>query len=77
LPSLSTATPGDFSRISSTFNPALVGEASTFTSVLPARTSIGGLFAVTTTPAIDSMWAASSIVFNVIFKALEETSTVE
>src|SRR5688572_18954922 len=34
LPSLSTVTPGDFSKISSAVAPALVGEASTLTIVL-------------------------------------------
>src|SRR5687767_14359085 len=53
LPSLSTVMPGDFSIISRAVAPALVGEASTFTTVLSILVSINGFLAVTVTPSID------------------------
>src|SRR5438045_3595672 len=51
FPSLSTVTPGDFSKTSSAVAPALVGDDSTFTMVRSILLSIKGFFAVTITPA--------------------------
>src|SRR5882724_1286890 len=49
FPSLSTVTPGDFSNTSSAFNPPLVGDASTFTTVLSILFSINGRLPTTVT----------------------------
>src|SRR5688572_26807969 len=53
FPSLSTVMPGDFSNISRAVEPALVGDASTFTTVLSILVSINGLLAMTVTSCID------------------------
>src|SRR5215213_9312732 len=52
-PSLFTIMPGDFSSTSKAVAPALVGEASTFTTVLSILVSMNGLLAVTVTSPRD------------------------
>ena len=47
--SISTFMAGDFASTSNTFAPALVGEASTFTTILSRCISIKGRLAVTVT----------------------------
>ena len=51
--------PGDFSNISRAVEPTLVGDASTFTTVLSIFVSINGFFAVTVTACIDFASAES------------------
>ncbi len=48
-PSLLTIMPGDFSNTSNAVAPALVGDASTFTTVLSILVSMNGRLAVTVT----------------------------